>query len=328
MQRRHEERVDRRRPSGQATASRTTQDSPAKHVLGLQASAGNAAVAGVLQRQPRSSTAEDSRTFERARTAYEGGDYGRSLRLLERLTRSPSATAAVMPDLVWGIAVAKARLGDVDGAMTAAMTYGQYRPDDQPRLLELLQRIQNEQAGAMFQRAVSAYEAQRYRESLRILEQLVRAPATTPEILPEIIWDIAATQARLGEVDDAYTSAMTYGQYRPGDLQRLIDLIVRIGGERAAAQASRTFARAVQAYEQGRYRLALRLLEELTESQATTPAIMPELVWNLAVVRARLGDIDDAMTAAMTYGQYRPQDQERLIQMINDIRAGRRPPPR
>jgi tetratricopeptide (TPR) repeat protein len=324
MQRRHEERGDRRRPSGQAKGSRVAQDSAVRRVLGLQASAGNAAVASMLQRQPQGAVAEASRTWERATSAYQGGDYGRAVRLFERLTRSPAATAEVMPDLVWSIAVAKARLGDVDGAMTAAMTYGQYRPADQPRLLELLHRIQTEQAGALYQQAVSAYEAERYRESLRIFEGLVTAPAVTPEILPDLIWSIAATQARLGRVDDAYTSAMTYGQYRPNELGRLLDLIARIGGERATAAASRTYERAVRAYEQGHYGRAVQLLEQVAGSSASTAAVMPDIVWSIAVSKARLGDIDGAMTAAMTYGEYRPQDQQRLLQMIDDIRAGRR----
>jgi hypothetical protein len=50
---------------------------------------------------------------------------------------------------------------------------------------------------------------------------------------------------------------------------------------------------------------------------------MADLVWNIALAKARLGDIDRAMTAAMTYGQYRPEEQQQLIDRINQIRGGR-----
>ena len=89
----------------------------------------------MLQRQPRGSVAQAHRTYTRAASAYEAGEYRRALRLFERLTESPATTAEAMPEIVWNLAVTRARLGDIDGAMTEAMTYGQYRRDDQSRLL-------------------------------------------------------------------------------------------------------------------------------------------------------------------------------------------------
>jgi hypothetical protein len=148
-------------------------------------------------------------------------------------------------------------------------------------------------------------------------------PATTPEIMPDIVWNLAATKARLGDVDGAMTDAMTYGQYRPGDLPNLLALIERIGRERETDRARRLYSLGEAAYESGRYGRALRLWEQLTESPATTAEIMPDLVWNIALAKARLGDIDGAMTAAMTYGQYRPREQQQLIERIEQIRSRR-----
>jgi tetratricopeptide (TPR) repeat protein len=203
------------------------------------------------------------------------------------------------------------------------MTYGQYRPDQQEALLQLIRRIQNDQARAEYDRASSAYEQRQYTQALRFWERLVEMPATTPEILPELVWNIAATKARLGDVDGAMTAAMTYGQYRPDELQALLDLIARIGRERETERARHLYSLGEAAYEGGRYRRALRLWEQLTESSATSREAMDELVWNIAITKARLGDIDGAMTAAMTYGQYRPSEQQQLIDRINQIRAGR-----
>jgi tetratricopeptide (TPR) repeat protein len=323
MQRRQEERAEPAPQHTRAAVPTAERATSAEHVLGLQGSAGNAAVAAMLQRQPRGSVAQAHRTYTRAASAYEAGEYRRALRLFERLTESPATTAEAMPEIVWNLAVTRARLGDIDGAMTEAMTYGQYRRDDQSRLLELIERIQNEQANAIYVRASSAYERGRYRQALVFFERLVEAPATTTDILPEIIWNIAATRARLGDIDGAMTDAMTYGQYRPDELPQLLALIERIGGERATAQAHRLYERAASAYGRGRYGTALRLFERLTSSPATTAEAMPEIVWNIAVTNARLGRFDDAYTAAMTYGEYRQDDQERLLQLIQDIRGGR-----
>jgi len=324
MQRRDDERAEERRPTERAQRVAPTAESPVKEVLGLQASAGNAAVASVLQRQPRSATQERARrTYGRAASAYEGGHYRRALELWERLATSPATTPEIMPDLVWNLAISHAQLGEIDAAMTEAMTYGQYRPDEQQQLLDLIGRIQRDQARAEFDRALSAYEQRRYREALRVYERLTRSSATTPEIMPDLVWNIALAKAQLGDVDGAMTEAMTYGQYRPDELPSLLALIERIGRERSVDQARRLFALGEAAFEGRRYRRALRLWEQLTESPATTAEIMPDLVWNIALAKAHLGDIDGAMTAAMTYGQYRPDEQQQLLDRIHQIRSGR-----
>jgi tetratricopeptide (TPR) repeat protein len=324
MQRRHDERARERLPAEQAKRVAPTAESAVKRVLGLQASAGNAAVTSVLQRQPRRAVQERARrTYGRAASAYEGGHYRRALELWERLATSPATTPEIMPDIVWNLAISHAQLGETDAAMTAAMTYGQYRPDEQQQLLDLIQRIQRDQARAQFERASSAYDQRQYRRALRLYERLIEMPATTREILPDIVWNMAVAQARLGDVDDAMTTAMTYGQYRPDELPNLMALIEQIGRERSVDEARRLFALGEAAFEGRRYRRALRLWEQLTESPATTAEIMPDLVWNIALAKAHLGDIDGAMTAAMTYGQYRPNEQQQLIDRIHQIGPGR-----
>ena len=322
MQRRDHERT-RRRPSEQAAS--VVDESPVSRVLGLQTSAGNAAVAAVLQRQPRSATQERARrTYARAASAYESGHYRRALRLWESLSTSPATTPEIMPDIVWNLAISHARLGETDAAMTNAMIYGQYRPNEQAQLLELIHQIERDQARAEYGRAVTAYEQGRYRQALRLYERLTEMPATTPEIMPDLVWNIASTKAQLGDVDGAMTAAMTYGQYRPDELPSLLALIERIGRERATNEARRQFALGEAAFEGRRYRRALRLWEQLTESPATTAEIMPDLIWNIALAKAHLGDVDGAMTAAMTYGQYRPDEQQQLIERIQQVRPGRR----
>jgi tetratricopeptide (TPR) repeat protein len=325
MHRRFDERALPLRPAERAQGARPA-PAPVNRVLGLQASAGNAAVTAVLQRQDGSATRERARArgiYDRAAGAYESGRYRRALELWERLVSSPATTPEIMPDIVWNLAITHARLGETDAAMTAAMTYGQYRPAEQQQLLDLIQRIQRDQARAEYDRATSAYEERQYRRALRLYERLTEMPATTPEIMPDIVWNLAATKARLGDVDGAMTDAMTYGQYRPGDLPNLLALIERIGRERETDRARRLYSLGEAAYESGRYGRALRLWEQLTESPATTAEIMPDLVWNIALAKARLGDIDGAMTAAMTYGQYRPREQQQLIERIEQIRSRR-----
>jgi tetratricopeptide (TPR) repeat protein len=328
MQRRDVERASARPPvrrSADAQAE-TEAEAPTSRVLQLQSTVGNAAVASVLQRQPTErDVARARRIYTRAEGAYESGHYRRALRLWESLSTSPATTAEVMPDIVWNLAITHARLGDTDAAMTAAMTYGQYRPHEQEQLLDLIRRIQQEEARAEFNRAASAYEQGHYRRALRLYERLVQMPATTPEVLPDLIWNMALARARLGDMDGAMTDAMTYGQYRPDELAQLLALLEQIGRERATAGARRLYTEATEAYEGGRYRRALRLWEQLTVSPVTTPEIMPDLVWNIALAKARMGDIDGAMTAAMTYGQYRPDEQQQLIETIQGIRAGRVP---
>ncbi len=324
MQRRQDERRSRGRPPSEAAERRVVEDSRIDRILDLQSSAGNAAVASVLQRQPRgAATTQARRTYDRGSAAYDTGHYRRALRLWERLTTSPATTPEIMPDLVWNLAVTHARLGQVGDAMTAAMTYGQYRPQEQPRLLQLIEQIQRDQAHAEYDRATTAYDQGHYRRALRVFERLTSSPATTPEIMPELVWNIAATKARLGDLDGAMTAAMTYGQYRPHELAGLLALIDRVGHERATDAARRLYSLGEAAYERGNYRRALRLWEQLTESPATSREIMPELVWNIALSKARLGDIDGAMTAAMTYGQYRPAEQQQLIDRIQQVRARR-----
>jgi hypothetical protein len=51
---------------------------------------------------------------------------------------------------------------------------------------------------------------------------------------------------------------------------------------------------------------------------------VPDLVWSIALAQATSAGIDDAMTSAMTYGQYRPDEQQQLIERIQQIRPGRR----
>jgi tetratricopeptide (TPR) repeat protein len=325
MHRRFDERALPLRPAERAQGARPA-PAPVNRVLGLQASAGNAAVTAVLQRQDGGATRERARArgiYDRAAGAYESGRYRRALELWERLVSSPATTLEIMPDIVWNLAITHARLGETDAAMTAAITYGQYRPAEQQQLLDLIQRIQRDQARAEYDRATSAYEERQYRRALRLYERLTEMPATTPEIMPDIVWNLAATKARLGDVDGAMTDAMTYGQYRPGDLPNLLALIERIGRERETDRARRLYSLGEAAYESGRYGRALRLWEQLTESPATTAEIMPDLVWNIALAKARLGDIDGAMTAAMTYGQYRPREQQQLIERIEQIRSRR-----
>lgn len=327
MQRRDDERADPRRPVERAKRARAATGALVNPVLGLQTSAGNAAVAAMLQRRPGSATTSERararRTYARAASAYESGHYRRALRLWEGLSRSPVTTPEVMPDIVWNLAITHARLGETDAAMTAALTYGQYRPDEQRQLLELIRQIQRDQARAEYGRAVSAYEQRKYRRALRMYERLTEMPATTPEVMPDLVWNIAATKAQLGDLDGAMTAAMTYGQYRPDELPELLALIERIGRERATEESRRLYGLGTAAYEGGRYRRALRLWEQLTESPATTAEIMPDLVWNLALAKAQLGDVDGAMTEAMTYGQYRPQEQQQLIERIEEIRSRR-----
>ena len=319
-----DQRATSLRPGRRATNAPAETVLPASGVLRLQKTAGNAAVAAVLQRQPNATRerARARRIYTRAETAYESGHYRRALRLWEQLATSPATTPDVMPDIVWNLAIAHARLGETDAAMTAAMTYGQYRPHEQEQLLDLIRQIQREEARAEFNRAASAYEQGQYRRALRLYERLVQMPATTPEVLPDLIWNMALARARLGDMDGAMTDAMTYGQYRPDELSQLLALLEQIGRDRAAAGARRIYAEATEAYEGGRYRRALRLWEQLTESPVTTAEIMPDLVWNIALAKARMGDVDGAMTAAMTYGQYRPQEQQQLIDTIQQIRAG------
>ena len=95
------------------------------------------------------------------------------------------------------------------------------------------------------------------------------------------------------------------------------------GRRRSARGHDASTVRGAGAYESGHSRRALELRERLVTSPATAREILPDIVWNIAATRARLGDVDGAMTDAMTYGQYRPQEQQQLFDRINQIRGGR-----
>ena len=137
-----------------------------------------------------------------------------------------------MPGLIWSMANARARLGDTDGAMTEAMTYGQYNPG--PRATQLIEQIErigaersgeqqeapaaapqtDEEARAEFEQGRAAYDAGNYQEALRHFEAATAAPGVDPSRMPDLIWNIANTKARLGDRENAMTAAMEYGQYR------------------------------------------------------------------------------------------------------------------
>ena len=138
-------------------------------------------------------TDEDARgEFDQGRAAYEGGNYQEALRHFEAASQVPGLESSRMAYLIWNMANAKARLGDIDGAMTEAMTYGQYSSDPPAsRLIEQIERIGAEQSGgqepaaaaqtdeearAEFEQGQAAYEAGNYQEALRHFEAATQAP--------------------------------------------------------------------------------------------------------------------------------------------------------
>jgi tetratricopeptide (TPR) repeat protein len=294
-------------------------------------------------------TDEEARAaFDQGRAAYEAGDYQEALRHFEAATQASGLDPSRMPDLIWNMALARAHLGDIDGAMTEAMTYGQYhaaRPASE--LIEQIENMAAQQSGeqeqapaasaqtdeaarAEFEQGRAAYEAGNYQEALRHFEAASQAPGLDPSRMPDLIWNLAQARAHLGDIDGAMTEAMTYGQYNPAQASQLIEQIERIGAqqsgeqEQAPAAAPQTdeearaeFEQGRGAYEAGRYEEALRHFEAATQAPGLDPSRMPDLIWNLALTKARLGDRENALTEAMTYGQYRPN--EALIESIQMI---------
>ena len=195
-------------------------------------------------------TEEEARAeFELGREAHEAGNYEEALRHFEAAAAAPGLDPSRLPALLRTMAHVRARLGDVDGAMTDAMTYGQYSQDPpQSRLIEEIERIAAESSGqqqeapavaetdeearAEFELAREAREAGNYEEALRHYEAAAAAPGLDPSRLPYLIWNMADVRARLGDVDGAMTDAMTYGQYSQDPPQsRLIEKIERIAAE-------------------------------------------------------------------------------------------------
>jgi acyl CoA:acetate/3-ketoacid CoA transferase alpha subunit len=165
----------------------------------------------------------------------------------------------------------------------------------------------------------------------------VGAPGLNPANMPELVWDLAITKAHLGDEDGAMTDAMTFGQYDATRQEALVREIERIvQGPPAGAAAGgggvampQTDEEARAAFEQGRdafnggdYEEALRQFEAAVGAPGLNPANMPELVWDLAITKAHLGDEDGAMTDAMTFGQYDATRQEQLIRNITQVIHG------
>ena len=369
----------RKRPEREASAGAfvTRQPVPVvfdsrERLLSLQQSAGNQFVSRILSAKGRRAvhgrqsmqasasmqrqevaapqTDEEARAaFELGRTAYDNAQYDEALRHFEAAINAPGLEPEHMPELIWNTAITRARLGDEDGAMTEAVTYGQYRLDED-QLIQLVNRIlygepeeaggdaagmpqTDEEARAAFELGRTAYDSGQYDEALRQFEAAINAPGLEPEHMPELIWNTAITRARLGDEDGAMTDAVTYGQYRP-DEDQLIQLVNRIlhgepaeaGGGAAAMPQTDEEARAAfelgrTAYDSGDYAEALRQFEAAVNAPGLAPEHMPELIWNTAITRARLGDEDGAMTDAVTYGQYRP-DEQQLVQLIQGIING------
>jgi len=303
-------------------------------------------------------TDEEARAaFEQGRGAYEAGRYEEALRHFEAATQAPGLNPSRMPDLIWNMALARARLGDIDGAMTEAMTCGQYNPALASQLIQQIENMAAQQSGvqeqapaaapqtdeeahAEFEQGRGAYEAGRYEEALRHFEAATQAPGLDPSRMPDLIWNMAQARARLGDIDGAMTEAMTYGQYNPAQASQLIEQIENVSAERergqeqAPAAAPQTdeearaeFDQGRGAYDAGRYEEALRHFEAAAQAPGLAPSRMPDLIWNLAHTKARLGDRENALTEAMTYGQYRPNEAlTESLQMIFNASEAEVPP--
>jgi Tfp pilus assembly protein PilF len=311
----------------------------------------------LLQRQDEEAaatpTADESRAaFEQGQEAYASGRYEEAIRQFEAAMGAPGLSTEDLADLVWNMALCRARMGDEHGAMTDAMTYGQYQLAHQTELVLAIRSIIHgpseeergsveagmpqtaDEARSAFQQGQEAYASGRYEEAIRQFEAAMGAPDLGTEGMADLIWNMALCRAHLGDEDGAMTDAMTYGQYGPAhqdDLIRAITSIIHGSAQEEAGgvagmpqtdeEARAEFELGREAHDSGRYAEALRHFEAAIGAPGLDPSRMPDLIWNTALARARLGDQDGAMTDAMTYGEYRP-NQEELIRLIRSIING------
>jgi tetratricopeptide (TPR) repeat protein len=143
-----------RKRSARSPAAKSPSDT--NPLLGLQSTAGNAAVSSLVQRKEEDSEAgvpgtkqESSDLYERATAALDAGRYAEAQPLYERLLAGGYRHREALHTLVWNLAICKANLGDFDGAYELAITYGHYgggRADEQ-RLLERVEQVRAANTG-------------------------------------------------------------------------------------------------------------------------------------------------------------------------------------
>jgi outer membrane protein assembly factor BamD (BamD/ComL family) len=327
---------------------RTDTDGAADGLLGLQASAGNAAVSMLVQRQEDDgggkvvgTREESSKLYEQGTAALDAGRYDEAVRIFSSLLAGRYHHRETLALLVWNLALAKANLGDFDGAFDLAITYGHYgagRADEQ-KLLEAVEQVREgisggaiatprtkADASALYERASAALDAGKYDEAAGMFETLLASPVEHDKVLPTIVWSLALAKANLGDFDRAYDLALQYGRFRAGTderalLQQIDDLRQGADGSSEASAVPKTLDEATALYEKatslfraGQYEQAKGLYETLLASPVKRSEALPTIVWSLALCRANLGDFDGARRLALTYTQYRgTADDERLL---------------
>ena len=126
-------------------------------LLDLQAAAGNAAVASLLQRQDHPAqpggggiphtSAEADAMYHRAVAAFDADDFLQAGALFETLTASPETSEAILPRILSNLAICKLNAGDLDGAFTTALAYGNSAGVSHEQERQLLEKIETARAG-------------------------------------------------------------------------------------------------------------------------------------------------------------------------------------
>ena len=335
---------------------RTPDDGASEGLLALQGSAGNAAVSMLVQRQDQGGKVagtreESSDLYDRGTAAFEAERYEEAVRIFSSLLAGRYQHRETLALLVWNLAIAKAHLGDFDGAFQLAITYGHYGAGraDERKLLESVEGVREglsggaittprtkDDASALYEKASAAYDAGRYTEAAGMFETLLASPVEHDEVLPTIVWSLAMCKARLGDFDRAYDLALQYGRFRAGAderalLQQIEDVRQSASGSTPAAAVPRTLDDANALYEQassrfeaGDWEQAKTLFETLLASPVKRSAALPTVVWNLAMCRAHLGDFDGARGLALTYSQFHgtADDERKLFERIELMQQG------
>ena len=330
-------------------------------LLELQSALGNAAVSRLIQRDVATeikvppTEAVAAKQSREAKAAFDSGNYKRAIELWEPVRLWAASNAPnIELSVTYYLAFAEARAGDMELAVRYADQYRSRPQHDPKKLEELLETIHSDaehaqpvpkvestaQAETVWKQADQAYAQGDFDRASALWRAVAEwASSHDPKIEASAVYDIAIAKAHAGDYGSATAAAKRYHSLPGREFERdehLDDRLAEIRDENEPPQggakvrtktgAEQTFREAEAAYAAANYEEAIRLWQAVADWAAAQGAadILAPVVYNIAIAKARAGDIAGAKAAAARYRTLPGADPQReagLPKRIEEIEA-------